>query len=209
VRRKPYSVVLLDEIEKAHPDVSNILLQVFEDGVLTDSLKRKVSFKNTVIILTSNIGARQIRGKGKLGFSRPDTEIAYGTMKDMVLDEVKKVFNPEFLNRVDEIIVFRPLNREHIEKIVELLLDQVRERLAEQQMSMTVTPGAIGLLIDKGFDPDLGARPLRRAIQKMIEDPLAELVLRGKVKSGSEIRISKKGTEITIEERTPEVSHKE
>jgi ATP-dependent Clp protease ATP-binding subunit ClpC len=209
VRRKPYSVVLLDEIEKAHPDVFNILLQVFEDGLLTDSLKRKVSFKNTVIILTSNIGARQIRGKGKLGFSRPDLEIEYGTMKNMVLDEVKKVFNPEFLNRVDEIIVFRPLNREHIEKIVEILLDQVRERLAEQQMTMTVTPGAVGLLIDKGFDPDLGARPLRRAIQKMIEDPLSELVLRGKVKAGSEIRISKKGTEIAIEERTAEVSHKE
>ncbi|MEZ4650641.1 MAG: ATP-dependent Clp protease ATP-binding subunit [Candidatus Eisenbacteria bacterium] len=214
VRRKPYSVVLLDEIEKAHPDVFNILLQVFEDGVLTDSLKRKVSFKNTVIIMTSNIGARQIRGKGKLGFSRPDAEIQYGAMKDTVMDEVKKVFNPEFLNRIDEIIVFRPLEKSHIEKIVEILLAQVRDRLAEQEMSMSITPGAMGVLIDQGYDPDLGARPLRRAIQKLIEDPLAEMVLKGRIKSGSEIRISKKGNEIAIDEKSalepaPEVSHQE
>ncbi|MCA9756201.1 MAG: ATP-dependent Clp protease ATP-binding subunit [Candidatus Eisenbacteria bacterium] len=214
VRRKPYSVVLLDEIEKAHPDVFNILLQVFEDGVLTDSLKRKVSFKNTVIIMTSNIGARQIRGKGKLGFSRPDAEIQYGAMKDTVMDEVKKVFNPEFLNRIDEIIVFRPLEKSHIEKIVEILLGQVRDRLAEQEMAMSITPGAMGVLIDQGYDPDLGARPLRRAIQKLIEDPLAEMVLKGRIKSGSEIRISKKGNEIAIDEKTslepaPEVTHQE
>ncbi len=213
VRRKPYSVVLLDEIEKAHPDVFNILLQVFEDGMLTDSLKRKVSFKNTVIIMTSNIGARQIRGKGKLGFSKQDADIQYGSIKDTVMDEVKKVFNPEFLNRIDELIVFRPLEKSHIEQIVEILLGHVRARLAEQEMTMSVTAGAMGILIDQGYDPDLGARPLRRAIQKLIEDPLAEMVLMGKIKAGSEIRVVKKGNEIAIEERTPErtpeVTHKE
>jgi ATP-dependent Clp protease ATP-binding subunit ClpC len=136
--------------------------------------------------------------------------VEYGAMRDMVLDEVKKAFNPEFLNRVDEIIVFRPLNREHIEHIVEILLDQVRGRLAEQNMTMSVTPGAVSLLIDKGFDPDLGARPMRRAIQKLIEDPLAELVLRGKLKSGSEIKVTKKGNELAIDERAAEVtSHRE
>jgi ATP-dependent Clp protease ATP-binding subunit ClpC len=209
VRRKPYSVVLLDEIEKAHPDVFNILLQVFEDGQLTDSLKRKVSFKNTVLILTSNIGARLIRGRGRLGFQKPDAQVTYEGIKNTVMEEVKKVFNPEFLNRIDEIIVFRPLEKEHIEKIVEILLDQVRERLSEQDMALSITPGALGLLTEKGFDPALGARPLRRAIQKMIEDPLAELVLRRKLKPGADIRISKKGTEICIEERTPEVSRKD
>jgi len=214
VRRKPYSVVLLDEIEKAHPDVFNILLQVFEDGTLTDSMKRKVSFKNTVIILTSNIGARQIRGKGKLGFGKTDHEVQYDSMKDVVMDEVKKVFNPEFLNRIDDIIVFRSLEREHIEEIVKILLDQVNERITEQEMKMTVTPGALSLLIDNGYDPDLGARPLRRAIQKMVEDPLAEMVLKGKIKAGSEFRVEKKGDEIVIEqvaveERAPEVSQQE
>ena len=214
VRRKPYSVVLLDEIEKAHPDVFNILLQVFEDGILTDSLKRKVSFKNSVIIMTSNIGARQIRGKGKLGFSRPDADLQYGTMRDTVMDEVKKIFNPEFLNRIDEIIVFHSLDRTHIEKIVEILLDQVRDRLAEQDVTMALTPGAVGVIIDHGFDPDLGARPLRRAIQKLIEDPLSEMVLKGRIKPGSEIKITKKGNELAIEERSslepaPEVTHQE
>jgi len=209
VRRKPYSVVLLDEIEKAHPDVFNILLQVLEDGQLTDSLKRKVNFKNTVLIMTSNIGARQIRGQGSLGFQKPGAEVSYGKMKETVMDEVKKVFNPEFTNRLDEIIVFRPLEKSHLEKIVEILLDQVRDRLREQEMALSVTPGALAVIIDKGFDPALGARPLRRAIQKLVEDPLAEMVLRGKIHKGAEIRISKKGDELLLEERVPETSRRE
>jgi len=202
-------VVLLDEIEKAHPDVFNILLQVLEDGQLTDSLKRKVNFKNAVLIMTSNIGARQIRGHGRLGFQKQDSEVTYQQMKSTVMEEVKKVFNPEFLNRIDEIIVFHPLERTHMERIVEILLDQVRTRLKDHGLTLNVTPGAITVLLDKGFDPALGARPLRRAIQRLIEDPLADLLLRGKIRPGCEVRISKRGDELAIEERTPEMAPKE
>ena len=151
MRRKPYSVVLLDEIEKAHPDVFNILLQVLEDGQLTDCLKRKVNFKNTVLIMTSNIGARLIRGPGAAGVpaarrrGRPTQQ-----MKSTVMDEVRKVFNPEFLNRIDEIIVFRALERPHMEQIVEILLDQVRDRLKEHDMTLTITPGALALAAREG-----------------------------------------------------------
>ncbi|MFB3907813.1 MAG: ATP-dependent Clp protease ATP-binding subunit [Candidatus Eisenbacteria bacterium] len=206
VRRKPYSVVLLDEIEKAHPDVFNILLQVLEDGQLTDSLKRKVNFKNTVLIMTSNIGARLIRGQGRLGFQKQDAEVTYAQMKSTVMDEVRKVFNPEFLNRIDEIIVFKSLDKPELEKIVEILIDQVRDRLKEREISLTMTPGAINLLLDKGYEPALGARPLRRAIQRLIEDPLAELVMKGKIKSGTDVRVSKRGEELVFEEKVPEVS---
>ncbi len=209
VRRKPYSVVLLDEIEKAHPDVYNILLQVFEDGQLTDSLKRKVNFKNTVIIMTSNIGARLIRGQGKMGFQKADSEVTYQQMKSTVMEEVKKVFNPEFTNRLDEIIVFRALERSHMERIVEILLDQVRVRLQEHNMTLTITPGALALLIEKGFDPALGARPLRRSIQRLVEDPLAEHLLRGKLRPGCEVRITKRGEELVFEERGTETAAKD
>jgi ATP-dependent Clp protease ATP-binding subunit ClpC len=206
VRRKPYSVVLLDEIEKAHPDVFNILLQVLEDGQLTDSLKRKVNFKNTVLIMTSNIGARLIRGQGRLGFQKQDADVSYSQMKATVMDEVRKVFNPEFLNRIDEIIVFKGLERPELEKIVEILLNQVRDRLKENDIHLTMTPGAVALLLDKGYEPALGARPLRRAIQKLIEDPLAELVMKGKIRSGSEVKVSKRGDELAFDEKIPEVS---
>ncbi len=168
-----------------------------------------MNFKNTVLIMTSNIGARQIRGQGNLGFTKPDGEVSYSKMKDTVMDEVKKVFNPEFTNRIDEIIVFRPLDKSHLEKIVEILLDQVRDRLREQEMSLSLTPGATALIIDRGFDPALGARPLRRAIQKLVEDPLAEMVLRGKLHRGAEVRISKKGDELLLEERVPETSRRD
>jgi ATP-dependent Clp protease ATP-binding subunit ClpC len=207
VRRKPYSVVLLDEIEKAHPDVFNILLQVLEDGQLTDSLKRKVNFKNTVLIMTSNIGARLIRGQGRLGFQKQDADVSYSQMKATVMDEVRKVFNPEFLNRIDEIIVFKGLERPELEKIIEILLNQVRDRLKESEIALTMTPGAVTLLLDKGFEPALGARPLRRAIQKLIEDPLAELVMKGKIRAGTEVKVSKRGDDLVFEEKTAEVSH--
>ncbi len=206
VRRKPYSVVLLDEIEKAHPDVFNILLQVLEDGQLTDSLKRKVNFKNTVLIMTSNIGARLIRGQGRLGFQKQDDEVTYAQMKSTVMDEVRKIFNPEFLNRIDEIIVFKSLDRTQLEKIVEILLNQVRERLKDRDIILTMTPGAMSLILEKGYDPALGARPLRRAIQRLIEDPLSELVMRGKVRPGIEVKVSKRGDELAFEEKVPEVS---
>jgi len=202
VRRKPYSVVLLDEIEKAHPDVFNILLQVLEDGHLTDSLRRRVDFKNTVLIMTSNIGARMIKGAGgALGFRTDAVKTNYDSMRTMVLDEVKKVFNPEFLNRVDELIVFKPLGRPEMEKIVYLLMARVQERLREHQIELITSDEALELLVDRGFDPSLGARPLRRAIQKLIEDPLSEMVLRGAVKDGATVRVMRKEDELEFEAR--------
>ncbi len=209
VRRKPYSVVLLDEIEKAHPDVFNILLQVLEDGVLTDSLKRKVSFKNCVLIMTSNIGARRLRGRGSLGFTKPDEDVTYEKMKQTVMEEVRKVFNPEFLNRLDELIVFRPLTRKHMEQIVQILIGQVQDRLKDSGRELVLTRGAIDLLLEKGYDPDLGARPMRRAIQKYIEDPLSELVLKGKFKPGALIKVTKKGDALAFEEADRNASRKE
>ena len=198
VRRKPYSVVLLDEVEKAHPDVFNILLQVLEDGTLTDSMRRKVNFKNTVLIMTSNLGAQQIGGKANLGFGRPDAEASYERMRSMVLDELKRAFNPEFLNRIDEIIVFRALGRTEIEAIVTILLDEVRARLREHKLDVQLEPEAIDLLVEKGFDPRMGARPLRRAIQRLIEDPLAELVLGGKFPAGSSIGVGRAEEELSF-----------
>ena len=200
VRRKPYCVVLLDEIEKAHPDVFNILLQVLEDGMLTDSLKRRVSFKNAVLIMTSNIGARRLLGRGSMGFARDDAEVTYDRMKQTVMEEVRKVFNPEFLNRLDEVLVFRSLDRKQLEQIVQILVGQVQERLRDAGLELRLTRGAAELLLEKGYDPNLGARPLRRAIQRYIEDPLSELVLRGKFGAGSVIRVTKKGDALGFEE---------
>jgi len=194
VRRKPYSVVLLDEIEKAHPDVFNILLQVLEDGMLTDSSRRKVNFKNTVLIMTSNLGTRRIKGKSSLGFQQEGSATSYERMKTAVMEEVKKAFNPEFLNRVDEIVVFRPLGKDEIRKIVELLLGEVRSRLQSQNIDLTWDDAVAEYLIEKGFDPDLGARPLRRTIQREVEDPLAEHVLSGRIKREGKIKIECKGT---------------
>jgi ATP-dependent Clp protease ATP-binding subunit ClpC len=198
VRRKPYSVVLLDEIEKAHPDVFNILLQVLDDGMLTDSLRRKVDFKNTVLIMTSNLGARQIKGGRSLGFSERDEESAYGGMKRTILDELKRSFNPEFLNRIDEAIVFHPLERPQMQLITKILLSQVGERLSGNGIKVAFDDSVVELLIEKGFDVTLGARPLKRSIQKLIEDPLSEHVLRGQLKDGSEVRVSRQGDELTF-----------
>ncbi|HVP40119.1 MAG TPA: ATP-dependent Clp protease ATP-binding subunit [Candidatus Saccharimonadales bacterium] len=202
VRRKPYSVVLLDEIEKAHPDVFNLLLQVLDDGQLTDSMRRKVNFKNTVLIMTSNLGSRMLRGRSSLGFQKSDQEATYESMKRTVLDEVKRVFNPEFLNRIDDIIVFRALGMPEMEKIVQILVDQLRARLLQQKIALEVAPEAVQLLIQRGFDPQLGARPLRRAIQRLLEDPLAEQVLAGAIKEGSRVRAVAQGEEITFEHET-------
>ncbi len=198
VRRKPYSVVLLDEIEKAHPDVFNILLQVLDDGMLTDSLRRKVDFKNTVLIMTSNLGARQIKGGRSLGFSERDEESAYGGMKRTILDELKRSFNPEFLNRIDESIVFHPLDRPQMQSITKILLSQVGERLAANGIRVAFDDSVVDLLIEKGFDATLGARPLKRSIQKLIEDPLSEHVLRGQLRDGSEVRVARQDDELTF-----------
>ncbi len=213
VRRKPYSVVLLDEIEKAHPDVFNILLQVLEDGHLTDSMRRKVDFRNTVLILTSNVGARQIVATASLGFAKSDPTADYEKMRDRVMDEVRKVFNPEFLNRLDEAIVFHQLGREEIEQIVHLFVDKVRTRLSEQEIKLDFTPGAIALLTEKGYDQALGARPMRRAVQKYVEDPLSEHYLARKIKRGDTVKVSKKGDSLVFEavsvEPDPEPSESE
>jgi ATP-dependent Clp protease ATP-binding subunit ClpC len=199
VRRRPYSVVLLDEIEKAHPDVFNILLQVLEDGQLTDSFGRVVDFKNCVVIMTSNVGTRRIKGGMSLGFQREDAEESHERMKDKVLDELKRTFNPEFLNRVDEISVFHSLGIPEIEKIVDILLDEVQGRLLSYGLSLTMTPESKQLLIEKGYDPSLGARPLRRTIQRLLEDPLAEEVLKGTFKAGSNIKACRKRDVLSFE----------
>ncbi len=198
VRRKPYSVVLLDEIEKAHPDVFNILLQVLDDGQLTDSLRRKVDFKNTVLIMTSNIGARQIKGSRSLGFSERTEASSYDTMRTTILDELKRAFNPEFLNRVDESIVFHSLSRTEMTAITRILLNQVVDRLGLTGVKLSFDDEVIELLIEKGFDAALGARPLKRAIQKLIEDPLSEHVLRGQLKEGSDVIVRREGDELAF-----------
>jgi ATP-dependent Clp protease ATP-binding subunit ClpC len=194
VRRKPYSVVVLDEIEKAHPDVFNILLQIMDEGLLTDSLGHKVSFKNTILIMTSNVGARLI-SKGKtLGFiPHEDREKDYHEMKDTVKEEIKRVFNPEFINRIDEVIVFRPLNEADMGKILELNLTKVGKKLDDKGVSFTITKEAKTSLIKKGFDPQYGARPLLRTVQRLLEDPLSEFLLNSKLKKGDKVKVSYKG----------------
>ncbi|CAB4244536.1 Chaperone protein ClpB [Methylacidimicrobium sp. AP8] len=180
VRRRPYSVVLFDEIEKAHPDVWNLLLQILEDGILTDSLGRKIDFRNTIIIMTSNVGVESGLKHGVLGFTAKRDEAGYGQMKDRMIDSAKRTFKPEFLNRVDELVVFRPLNREDMVKIVALEVEKVTSRLKSRKLALKLTPAATDFLIEKGYDPTYGARPLRRAVEKYVEHPLAEEILRGR-----------------------------
>ena len=190
VRRKPYSVVLLDEIEKAHPDVFNILLQVLDDGILTDSLGRKVDFRNTIIIMTSNIGAREIRNLGEgIGFSTGESQFDYEKMKSTIQDALKKVFNPEFLNRIDDVITFRALEKEDIFQIIDILSDDLFERIHDLGYEVEVTQGAKDFLSEKGFDQKYGARPLQRAIQKYVEEPLAEELLESDYPEGSMVKI--------------------
>jgi ATP-dependent Clp protease ATP-binding subunit ClpC len=189
IRRRPYSVVLLDEIEKAHPDVFNILLQVLDEGRLTDNYGRVIDFKNTVIIMTSNLGARGITKGGALGFHQSDETTAYESMRNRVKDEIERAFNPEFLNRVDDVIVFHPLNREQISQIVHIMLKEVYGRLAEENLKLTLTDAALAFLVDKGYDEKFGARPLRRAIQRYIEDPLSERILAREFPAGEDIEV--------------------
>jgi ATP-dependent Clp protease ATP-binding subunit ClpC len=189
VRRKPYSVVLLDEIEKAHPDVFNILLQVLDDGVLTDSLGRRVDFKNTILIMTSNIGARDIKATGGFGFGIDAPKDQYKSMKTTIEDAVKRVFNPEFLNRIDDTIVFHSLDRGHINTIIDIQMRELVKRMATLEITIQLNKQAREFLVDKGFDPAFGARPLKRALQKYIEDPIAEEILRNKFGQGSVIKV--------------------
>jgi len=195
VRRKPYSVLLLDEIEKAHPDVFNILLQILEDGRLTDAQGRTVDFRHAIVIMTSNIGASEIARNTPLGFSVSDDEtgISYDDMKTRIMGELKKVFRPEFLNRIDDVIVFHKLQRDEIKQIVDLLLVRIRATLAERELQLELSEAAKDLLVEKGWDPSMGARPLRRAIQRYIEDPLADFVLRSELKPGATVMVDPVG----------------
>src|SRR6476646_8597429 len=189
VRRKPYSVILLDEIEKAHPDVFNILLQVLDEGHLTDNYGRVIDFKNTVVIMTSNVGARDLSKAKALGFTSGDDKANWERRAEKVRDELKIVFNPEFLNRLDDVIVFHPLSREHIAQIVSVLLKDVRKRLAEEELQLKLTDAATEFLVKHGYDENYGARPLKRAIQKYIEDPLSEKILMGDFARADEIEV--------------------
>lgn len=205
VRRRPYSVILLDEIEKAHPEVFNILLQVLEDGRLTDAQGRKVDFKNTVVIMTSNVGASTIEKNTKMGFVTETADEkeknAYTKMKDRVMEELRRTFRPEFLNRLDETIVFHSLNKEHIKSIVDLMLNELNQKLTEHQLQMEVTDGAKEVLVDEGFDSEFGARPLRRAIQRLIENPLSEELLAGNFTEKDTILIDGENMKINFKKK--------
>jgi len=201
IRRKPYSVVLLDEIEKAHPEVFNILLQVLEDGRLTDAQGRTVDFRNTIIIMTANIGAHIINkeGGGALGF-RPvtDEKATFEAMRNRVMDEVKRTFRPEFLNRLDDLIVFHPLTADQLKEIVDRMLKDVGRRLEENGIHLEVSDAAKDHLAAEGFDPTFGARPLRRAIGRLVEDPLAEELLKGTFKAGQTVVAGMEDGQITF-----------
>ena len=200
VRRKPYSVLLFDEVEKAHPDVFNTLLQILEDGRLTDGQGRVVDFKNTVIVMTSNAGAHTIKKQRTMGFGSEDQrEKSYEAMKENIMDEVKQIFRPEFLNRVDEIIVFHALEQQDIDKIAELMLHQLSDRLKERGIELEVEASAVHLLASAGFDLTYGARPLRRAIQRMVEDALSEEILAGKIHLGQKVRVSAQNDKLNFE----------
>ena len=199
VRRRPYAVILLDEIEKAHPDVFNLLLQVFEDGRLTDSFGRKVDFRNTIVIMTSNVGAQLIRKSGSLGFKDQKEEVSYEQMKERLLEEVKRTFKPEFLNRIDDTIVFRPLAKEDLGAIVDLEISYINERLKEQGINLDVNADAKQLLIEKGFDPVFGARPLKRTIQRYLEDPLSQEIISGGMKEKKIVKVSRNKEELTFQ----------
>lgn len=204
VRRKPYSVVLLDEIEKAHPDVFNILLQVLDDGILTDGLGRRVDFRNTIIIMTSNVGARDIKKTGGMGFGDSNEKDQYSTMKDKIDEAVKRIFNPEFLNRIDDTIIFHRLERKHIFDIIDIQLKSITSRLSTLGLTLELTKSAKEFLVDKGYDPVYGARPLKRALQRYLEDPLAEEMLKSKFSDGSKIKVllNKKKEELKFVEVT-------
>jgi len=207
VRRRPYSVVLLDEIEKAHPEIFNVLLQILDDGRLTDAQGRTVDFKNCVIIMTSNIGAPQIeRSTPALGFraiadEKAEQERTYERMREQVLEELKRTFRPEFLNRIDEVIVFRPLTKEQMRAIVEILLERVRREVRGQGLELEFTDAAKDLLVQQGFDPTYGARPLRRAIQRLVEDPLSDELLRGRFAAGDVVLVDARGDRLTFERK--------
>jgi ATP-dependent Clp protease ATP-binding subunit ClpC len=201
VRRTPYSVVLFDEVEKAHPDVMNMLLQILEEGKLTDSFGRQVDFRNTIILLTSNVGADRLQKGSAMGFTAPDDEQDYARMKENLTEEAKKVFRPEFLNRFDDLLVFRSLGRDELTHILELELEKVLKRLAERDIHFELDDSARNLLLEKGYDPSYGARPMRRAVERYLEDPMAEEIIRGDLREGETISITEKGDKLEFKQK--------
>ncbi len=203
VRRRPYSVVLFDEVEKAHPDVMHLLLQILEEGKITDSLGRKIDFRNTIIIMTSNAGAELIKKQTTLGFGAPKLDGSHDTMRDKILDETKRVFKPEFLNRLDDIIVFRSLTKPDLVRIVDLEVKKVVTRIRTKDVHLTLDAAAREFLIEKGYDPTYGARPLRRAVEKYLEDPMAEEILRGAIKPGDSVAVTREGEKLAFAVESP------
>jgi len=204
VRRRPYSVVLFDEIEKAHPDVMHLLLQILEEGKITDSLGRKIDFRNTIIIMTSNVGAELIKRQTSLGFGAQMGQENYEQMRDKILEESKRVFKPEFLNRLDDIIVFHTLERTDLVKIVDLEVAKVVERVRAKDIRIHLEPAAVQFLIDKGYDPTYGARPMRRAVERYLEDPFAEELLRGNIKVGDTVAVNTEGEHLAFKVAQPD-----
>jgi ATP-dependent Clp protease ATP-binding subunit ClpC len=201
VRRQPYSVVLFDEIEKAHPDVTNMLLQILEEGKLTDSLGRVVDFRNTIVLLTSNVGSEALRKQGSMGFAKSSDDASYEAMRGRVLDEAKKFFRPEFLNRLDDIVVFRSLGKPELNTILDLEVAKVLERIRRKNVTVVLDDKAREFLIEKGFDPQYGARPMRRSIEKHLEDPLAEEILRGTLIDGQPVTVTADKDKLLFKQR--------
>ena len=201
VRRNPYSVVLFDEVEKAHPDVMNMLLQILEEGKLTDSFGRHVDFRNTIILLTSNVGAARLKKGATMGFTAPDDDLDHERMRENLTEEAKKVFRPEFLNRFDDIVVFRSLGKEELTQILELELEKVEKRLAQRNLHFELDESARDLLRNQGYDPSYGARPMRRAVEKHLEDPMAEEIIRGNLREGVMVSISAKDEKLVFTQK--------
>jgi ATP-dependent Clp protease ATP-binding subunit ClpC len=204
VRRKPYSVVLFDEIEKAHPDVMNMLLQILEEGKLTDNVGRVINFRNTIILLTSNVGAELIRRQTTMGFSPINDEHSYEKMKEKIMDEAKKIFRPEFLNRLDDAIVFRSLTKPDLLEILDLEVSKVLTRLKAKQLHLTLERAARDFLVEKGYDPMYGARPMRRAVERYLEDPLAEEILKASLQPNEPITVVVEEGKLAFKQNAPD-----
>jgi len=200
VRRNPYSVVLFDEIEKAHPDVWNMLLQILEEGKLTDSLGRVVNFRNTIILMTSNVGSDTIKKQSSLGFSAITDESSYERVREKILEESKRVFRPEFLNRLDDLIVFRSFTKPDLVTILSLEVEKVLERLRKKNLRLELDDKAKDFLVEKGYDPQYGARPMRRAVERFFEDPLAEEILKGALQEGSMIQVTAENDKLVFKQ---------
>ncbi len=204
VRQKPYSVVLFDEVEKAHPDVFNLLLQVLDDGYLTDSKGRKVDFRNTILIMTSNLGATRLRDEKTVGFGAEDKSGDYTAMAETIKESLKQSFRPEFLNRIDEVVIFHSLKKKELHQIVKLMAKIVIDRVKDQGIDIKVTPAAIDVIADAGFDPEYGARPIRRALQTKVEDRLSEAMLSGEIQTGNMVTLGASHGKITLNVKQPE-----